>query len=153
MLKGVMQPKKLSVQFESGGVLTLSDWCFCIPPPSGRHGMSSRAVVDIQRSLSAIRGELEGANLQTQLDALLLMLSASERVIELARKLAAPAQKQTKKPKRTKRIAKTIAKPAPPQTPIKQTGAADTGAGPTAQKPVAPLANQRKDRAGVEIGP
>lgn len=115
--------------------------------------MSSRAVVDIQRSLSAIRGELEGANLKTQLDALLLMLSASERVIELARKLAAPAQKQTKKPKRTKRVAKTIAKPAAQPTPIKQTGAADTSASLTVQKPIAPLDNQRKGRSGVEIGP
>jgi hypothetical protein len=115
--------------------------------------MSSRAVVDIQRSLSAIRGELEAANLQTQLDALLLMLSASERVIELTRKLAAPAQKQTKKRKRAKRVAKAVAMPVPQKPTIKQTGATDRSTGLGAQKPVAPLDNQRKDRAGVEIEP
>jgi hypothetical protein len=49
--------------------------------------MSSRAVLDIQKSLDAIRAGLDDANLQTRLEALQLMLAASDSVVALARKL------------------------------------------------------------------
>lgn len=80
--------------------------------------MSRQAVIDIQRSLNAIRGELEQASVETKLEATRLMLSASEHVIALALKLNSN-QKQSKKPKQKKRRLKVSSKLTKPKAPLK----------------------------------
>lgn len=105
--------------------------------------MTGRAVKDVQRALDAIRSELDGANWQTRLEALQVMLTASEQIVAMARKLDPPKHKQAK---RAKPIAqRSLPKPSPTQMPSadmrKGTPATNRSLAPI--KPVPPLASQR----------
>jgi hypothetical protein len=59
--------------------------------------MSKKDLNDIQRSLNAIRGELDRADWATRLQALELMMATSQSVIATARKLTEPKQKTVKR--------------------------------------------------------
>lgn len=107
--------------------------------------MSSRALQDIQTSLNAIRGELDQANWEARLEALQLMLSTSEEVLAMARKLGAPKRRSVKarraipapvKRKHQKTI--KVASDAPANT-------IDVGPLQAPQRPMPPLGSQRSD--------
>lgn len=119
--------------------------------PAAKYSMSSRAVLDIQKSLNAVRAGLDDANLQTRLEALQLMLAASDSVVAMARKLADPKQSKPKKPK--VRVARPMPPRAGPKTlPISSRKTSDRVGDFAPQKPVPPLGNQRTPAATVKSG-
>ena len=100
--------------------------------------MNKSALQDIQQALNAIRGEIERVDNETKWAALELMLSASNSVVALAKKMAKP---ETKTVTRTVAVPKTkIVKQEPKQqaTP-KDTERTDF----TPIRPQPPLPNQR----------
>ena len=100
--------------------------------------MNKSALQDIQQALNAIRGEIERTDDETKWAALELMLSTSNSVVALAKKMAKPE---------TKTVTRTIAVPmmkmvkqqTPPQTTPKDTERTDF----TPIRPQPPLPNQR----------
>ena len=100
--------------------------------------MNKSALQDIQQTLNAIRSEIERVDDETKWAALELMLSASNRVVALAKKMAKP---ETKTVTRTVDVPKTkiVKQQTPPQTTPKD--AEPTDFAPI--RPQAPLPNQR----------
>ena len=109
--------------------------------------MNKSALQDIQQALNAIRGEIERVDDETKWAALELMLSTSNSVVALAKKMAKPE---------TKTITRTISIPQKkvvkqPQQPMQQPSNSqnapndDTDAVTLASvRPQPPLSNQRK---------
>ncbi|MDB3911810.1 hypothetical protein N9381_08510 [Paracoccaceae bacterium] len=84
------------------------------------------ALQDIQQALTAISGEIERVDDETKWAALELMLSTSNSVVTLAKKMAKPETK-------------TVKQQTPPQTTPKDTERTDF----TPVRPQPPLPNQR----------
>ena len=103
--------------------------------------MNKTALQDIQRSLNAIRGEIEKVDDETKWEALELMLSTSSSVVALAKKMAKPEKKT---------ITRTVAVPKTKivkQQPQQQTTPKDTERTDfTPIRPQPPLPNQQEDR-------
>jgi len=74
--------------------------------------MNKSALQDIQQALNAIRSEIERVNDETKRAALELMLSTSNSVVALAKKMAKP---ETKTVTRTVAVPKTKVVTEPPQ--------------------------------------
>ena len=100
--------------------------------------MNKSALQDIQQSLNAIRSEIERVDDETKWAALELMLSTSNSVVALAKKMAKP---ETKTVTRTVDVPKTkiVKQQTPPQTIPKDTERTDF----TPIRPQPPLPNQR----------
>jgi len=100
--------------------------------------MNKSALQDIQQALNAIRGEIERVDDETKWAALELMLSTSNSVVALAKKMAKP---ETKTVTRTVAVPKTkIVRQEPQQQKIpKDTEPTDF----TPIRPQPPLPNQR----------
>ena len=100
--------------------------------------MNKSALQDIQQALNAIRGEIERTDDETKWAALELMLSTSNAVVALAKKMAKP---ETKTVTRTVVVPKTkiVKQQTPPQTIPKDTERTDF----TPIRPQPPLPNQR----------
>jgi len=82
--------------------------------------MNKSALQDIQQALNAIRGAIERVDDETKWAALELMLSTSNSVVALAKKIAKP---ETKTVTRTVAVPKTkiVKQPTPPKTTPKDT--------------------------------
>ena len=100
--------------------------------------MNKSALQDIQQALNAIRGEIERVDDETKWAALELMLSTSNSVVALAKKMAKP---ETKTVTRTVDVPKTkiVKQQTPPQTTPKDTERTDFAP----IRPQPPLPNQR----------
>jgi len=100
--------------------------------------MNKSALQDIQQALNAIRGEIERTDDETKWAALELMLSTSNAVVALAKKMAKP---ETKTVTRTVAVPKTkiVKQQTSPQTTPKDTEPTDF----TPIRPQPPLSNQR----------
>ncbi|MFT7403862.1 hypothetical protein [Zhongshania sp.] len=100
--------------------------------------VSSRIINEIQQALNAIRGEIERVDDETKWAALELMLSTSNSVVALAKKMVKP---ETKTVTRTIAVPKTkiVKQQTPPQTTPKDTERTDF----TPIRPQPPLPNQR----------
>ena len=103
--------------------------------------MNKSALQDIQQALNAIRGEIERVDDETKWAALELMLSTSNSVVALAKKMVKP---ETKTVTRTIAVPKTkIVRQEPQQQKIpKDTEPTDF----TPIRPQPPLPNQQDDR-------
>jgi hypothetical protein len=103
--------------------------------------MNKSALQDIQQALNAIRGEIERVDDETKWAALELMLSTSNSVVALAKKMSKP---ETKTITRTVAVPKTkIVKQEPQQQMIpKDTERTDF----KPIRPQPPLPNQQDDR-------
>ena len=103
--------------------------------------MNKSALQDIQQALNAIRSEIDRVDGETKWAALELMLSTSNSVVALAKKMAKP---ETKTVTRTVAVPKTkIVK----QEPQQQTTPKDTErTNFTPILPQPPLPNQQNDR-------
>ena len=102
--------------------------------------MNKSALQDIQQALNAIRGEIERVDDETKWAALELMLSTSNSVVALAKKMAKPEGKTVTRT-RTVAVPKTkiVKQQTPPQTTPKDTERTDF----TPIRPQPPLPNQR----------
>ena len=102
------------------------------------NSMNKSALQDIQQALNAIRSEIERVDGETKWAALELMLSTSNSVVALAKKMAKP---ETKTVTRTVAVPKTkiVKQQTPPQTIPKDTEPTDF----TPIRPQPPLPNQR----------
>ncbi len=100
--------------------------------------MNKSALQDIQQALNAIRGEIERTDDETKWAALELMLSTSNSVVALAKKMAKP---ETKTVTRTVAVPKTkiVKQQMPPQTTPKDAEPPDF----TPNRPQPPLPNKR----------
>ena len=100
--------------------------------------MNKSALQDIQQALNAIRGEIERVDDETKWAALELMLSTSNSVVALSKKMAKP---ETKTVTRTVAVPKTqiVKQQTSPQTTPKDTEPIDF----TPIRPQPPLPNQR----------
>ena len=100
--------------------------------------MNKGALEDIQQALNAIRSEIEHTDDETKWAALELMLSTSNSVVAVAKKMAKP---ETKTVTRTVAVPKTkiVKQQTPPQTIPKDTERTDF----TPIRPQPPLPNQR----------
>ena len=100
--------------------------------------MNKSALQDIQQALNAIRNDIERVDDETKWAALELMLSTSNSVVALAKKMAKP---ETKTVKRTVAVPKTkiVKQQTPLQTTPKDTERTDF----TPIRPQPPLPNQR----------
>ena len=103
--------------------------------------MNKSALQDIQKSLNAIRGEIERVDDETKWSALELMLSTSSSVVALAKKMTKP---ETKTVTRTIAVPKTkiVKQQTPPQTIPKNTERTDF----TPIRPQTSLPNQQDNR-------
>ena len=110
--------------------------------------MNKSALQDIQQALNAIRGEIERVDDETKWAALELMLSTSNSVVALAKKVAKP---ETKTVTRTIAIPKTkIVK----QQPQQQTAPQDKEPTDfTPIRPQPPLPNQQDNRENAKNTP
>ena len=96
--------------------------------------MSKNALQDIQRSLNAIRNTVSAEDARTQMAALQLLLSASESIVQLARKIN---DGEGKAKRRTQKI-------AIPQTKVvKQKVATQTGGNDAEER-------EKRDTAAVQ---
>ena len=86
--------------------------------------MNKSALQDIQQALNAIRGEIERTDDETKWAALELMLSTSNSVVAVAKKMVKP---ETKTVTRTIAVPKTkiVKQQTPPQTTPKDTERTD----------------------------
>ena len=86
--------------------------------------MNKSALQDIQQALNAIRSEIERVDDETKWAALELMLSTSNSVVALAKKMAKPEAKTVT---RTVAVSKTkiVKQQTPPQTTPKDTERTD----------------------------
>ena len=100
--------------------------------------MNKSALQDIQKTLNIIRNQIDAVDADTKWAALELMLSASNSVVALAKKMAKP---ETKTVTRTIAVPKTkiVKQQTPPQTTPKDTERTDF----TPIRPQPPLPNQR----------
>ena len=100
--------------------------------------MNKSALQDIQQALNAIRVEIERTDDETKWAALELMLSTSNSVVALAKKMAKP---ETKTVTRTVAVPKTkiVKQQMPPQTTPKDAEPPDF----TPNRPQPPLPNKR----------
>ena len=103
--------------------------------------MNKSALQDIQQALNAICGEIERVDDQTKWAALELMLSTSNSVVALAKKMAKP---ETKTVTRTVAVPKTkiVKQQTPQHTKPKDTERTDV----TPIRPQPPLSNQKDNR-------
>ena len=103
--------------------------------------MNKSALEDIQQALNAIRSEIERTDDETKWAALELMLSTSNSVVALAKKMAKPE---------TKTVTRTVAVPKTKvvkQEPQQQAAPKDTEPTDfTPIRPQPPLPNQQDDR-------
>ena len=102
--------------------------------------MNKSALQDIQQALNTIRSEVERVDDETKWAALELMLSTSNSVVALAKKMAKPETK-AKTVTRTVTVPKTkiVKQQTPPQTTPKDIERTDF----TPIRPQPPLPNQR----------
>jgi hypothetical protein len=100
--------------------------------------MNKSALQDIQQALNAIRGEIERVDDETKWAALELMLSTSNSVVALAKKMAKP---ETKTVTRTIAVPKTKIVKQQPQQQTTPNDAERTDFAPIRPQP--PLPNQR----------
>ena len=100
--------------------------------------MNKSALEDIQQALNVIHGEIERTDDETKWAALELMLSTSNSVVALAKKMAKP---ETKTVTRTVAVPKTkiVKQQMPPQTTPKDAEPPDF----TPNRPQPPLPNKR----------
>ncbi len=100
--------------------------------------MNKTALQDIQKTLNIIRNQIDAVDADTKWAALELMLSTSNSVVALAKKMAKP---ETKIVTRTVAFPKTkiVKQQTPPQTTPKDTERTDF----TPIRPQPPLPNQR----------
>ena len=100
--------------------------------------MNKSALQDIQKTLNIIRNQIDAVDADTKWAALELMLSTSNSVVALAKKMAKP---ETKTVTRTVAVPKTkiVKQQTPPQTTPKDAEPADF----TPIRPQPPLPNQR----------
>ena len=100
--------------------------------------MNKTALQDIQQALNAIRSEIERVDDETKWAALELMLSTSNSLVALAKKMAKP---EIKTVTRTIGVPKTkiVKQQTPPQTTPKDAEPTDF----TPIRPQPPLPNQR----------
>ena len=103
--------------------------------------MNKSALQDIQKSLNAIRGEIERVDDETKWAALELMLSTSNSVVALAKKMAKP---ETKTVTRMVTLPKTKIVKQEPQQQTAPKDAERTDFTPIRPQP--PLPNQQNDR-------
>jgi hypothetical protein len=96
--------------------------------------MNKSALQDIQQALNAIRSEIERTDDETKWAALELMLSTSNSVVALAKKMAKPETRTVGVPK-----TKIVKQQTSPQTTPKDTEPTDF----TPIRPQPPLPNQR----------
>ena len=103
--------------------------------------MNKSALQDIQQALNAIRNDIERVDDETKWAALELMLSTSNSVVALAKKMAKP---ETKTVTRTVAVPKTkiVTQQTPSQSTPKDTEPTDF----TPIRPQPPLPNQQDDR-------
>ena len=103
--------------------------------------MNKIALQDIQQALNAIRGEIERVDDETKWAALELMLSTSNSVVALAKKMVKP---ETKTITRTIAVPKTkiVKQQTQPQTTPKDIERKDF----TPIRPQPPLPNQQDSR-------
>ena len=103
--------------------------------------MNKSALQDIQQALNAIRGEIERVDDETKWAALELMLSTSNSVVALAKKMVKP---ETKTITRTIAVPKTkiVKQQTQPQTTPKDIERKDF----TPIRPQPPLPNQQDSR-------
>ena len=100
--------------------------------------MNKSALQDIQQALNAIRGEIERTDDETKWAALELMLSTSNSVVAVAKKMAKP---ETKTVTRTVAVPKTKIVKQQPQQQTEPKDAEPTDF--TSIRPQPPLPNQR----------
>ena len=102
--------------------------------------MNKSALQEIQQALNAIRSAIERVDAETKWAALELMLSTSNSVVALAKKMAKP---ETKTVIRTVAVPKTkiVKQQTPQQTTPKDTERTDV----TPIRPQAPLSNQQSN--------
>jgi hypothetical protein len=103
--------------------------------------MNKSALQDIQQALNAIRHDIERVDDEKKWAALELMLSASNSVVALAKKMVKP---ETKTVTRTVAVPKTkiVKQQTPPQTTPNDIERTDF----TPIRPQKPLPNQQDDR-------
>jgi hypothetical protein len=103
--------------------------------------MNKSALQDIQQALNAIRSEIERVDDETRWAALELMLSTSNSVVALAKKMTKPEPNTVI---RTIAVPKTkiVKQQTPPQTTPKDTERTDF----TPIRPQPPLPNQQDSR-------
>ena len=103
--------------------------------------MNKSELQDIQQALNAIRSEIERVDDETKWAALELMLSTSNSVVALAKKMAKPEAKTVT---RTVAVPKTkiVKQQTPPQTTPKDTERTDF----TPIRPQPPLPNQQDSK-------
>jgi hypothetical protein len=117
----------------------LSRWQFCITPICLRV-LGVSALDDIQGALNAVRSAAAEADWQTRLDALVLLLAASEDIVRRARQLTAPKQRtRTVTVPRVKTVKRYVAAQPPMQSPAKPPSL-------TAVRPKPPLPAQQSTR-------
>ena len=102
--------------------------------------MNNSALKDIQQSLNIIRTEIEQVDTETKMAALELIMSTSQSVVAMARKLTKPKvrTKTVARPK-TKIIKQRVAQPTKEKEPQNK---------PSSIRPIKsipPLPNQRKN--------
>ena len=103
--------------------------------------MNKGALHDIQQALNAIRGEIERVDNETKWAVIELMLSTSNSVVALAKKMTEPETKTVTRTVVVPNI-KIVQQPTLKQTVPKDTERADF----TPARPQAPLPNQQGDR-------
>ncbi len=77
--------------------------------------MNKTALQDIQPALNAIRGEIERVDDETKWTALELMLSTSNSIVALAKKMGKPETKTVTRPMAVPKT-KIVKQQTPPQT-------------------------------------
>ncbi len=94
--------------------------------------MNNSALKDIQQSLNIIRTEIEKVDAETKIAALELIMSTSQSVVAMARKLTKPkVRTKTVAIPKTKIIKQRVAQPTKEKEPQNK---------PSIQKPIKPIA-------------
>ena len=93
--------------------------------------MNSSALKDIQQSLNIIRGEIEKVDAETKMAALELIMSTSQSVVAMARKLTKPkVRTKTVAIPKTKIVKQRVAQPTKEKEPQNK---------PSIIKPIKPI--------------
>ena len=94
--------------------------------------MNNSALKDIQQSLNIIRAEIEKVNAETKMAALELIMSTSQNVVAMARKLTTPkVRTKTVAIPKTKIVKQRVAQPTKEKEPQNK---------PSIIKPIKPIA-------------
>ena len=94
--------------------------------------MNNSALKDIQQTLNIIRAEIEQVDAETKMAALELIMSTSQSVVAMARKLTKPkVRTKTVAIPKTKIVKQRVTKPTKEKEPQNK---------PSIQKPIKPIA-------------